>query len=327
MLLAGLFAPAIEAASADRKKMRFAADMAKRGAWREAGYRWGLLLDSAPDDPRLLNNLAVAHEVLGEVERAREFYDRALAANDALPSLRANRGAFERFWSNARPELGWDEEGASFALSPRRAKGKDGKTLAVSVGLPVPPKLSIDEEDSILVASFRHQESDLLDVNRELVRFIRHELRKFTPATVPDISPPPAIPEQSLEDLIANDEFWQYLGRTFDSNIAISGITRYERADVSGFRDVDIVSDVTGQKVRRTQFVEQEEFILVLDLIFMDARDGSLLHRDRLKRGVIFAGLSNDPISAFYELGGTIVEDVLAVVTTRTRQDSRTIYR
>ena len=38
ILLVALSFPPILAAEADRKKMRFAADMARRGAWREATF-------------------------------------------------------------------------------------------------------------------------------------------------------------------------------------------------------------------------------------------------------------------------------------------------
>ena len=45
--------------------LRFASGMAKDGNWREAQYRWQLVLDRQPDNPRVLNNLAVAAEALG----------------------------------------------------------------------------------------------------------------------------------------------------------------------------------------------------------------------------------------------------------------------
>ena len=44
-------------------------------------------------------------------------------------------------------------------------------------------------------------------------------------------------------------------------------------------RSVDYTSPATGQKVRRTQFVEQEEFIYSFDLLFFDGATGELLFR------------------------------------------------
>ena len=60
--------------------------------------------------------------------------------------------------------------------------------------------------------------------------------------------------------LLANREFWQYLSREHGADLIVSGVVTYGRADVSGFRDVDVVSSRTGQKVREMRFVEQEEF-------------------------------------------------------------------
>jgi hypothetical protein len=90
---------------------------------------------------------------------------------------------------------------------------------------------------------------------------------------------------------------------------------------------VDVVSSTTGQKVRQTQFVEQEEFSYVLDVFFIDGATGTLLHRDRMRRNVVYRGTMNDPIHAFYELSESIGDDILAVVTTRTRIEMRTIFR
>ena len=53
------------------------AEMALRGLWREALFRWDRALGDRPGDPRLLNNIAVACEALGQMDRAREMYSRA----------------------------------------------------------------------------------------------------------------------------------------------------------------------------------------------------------------------------------------------------------
>lgn len=59
------------------RELRYAAEMAEQGLWREALFRWERVLRVAPDDPKLLNNIAVAKEALGDREGARAAYDRA----------------------------------------------------------------------------------------------------------------------------------------------------------------------------------------------------------------------------------------------------------
>ena len=88
-----------------------------------------------------------------------------------------------------------------------------------------------------------------------------------------------------------------------------------------------MISAQTGQKVRRSQFVEQERFTYVLDLIFMDGSTGSLRYRDRLQRSAVFPGSQNDPITAFFELSESLREDLLSIIRPRLLQDVRIIFR
>ena len=78
-----------------REEMRFAGEMAEKGLWREALYRWKKVLAVRPDDPRLLNNIAVAEEALGRIEDARRDYRRALELGGArIEPIRTNADLF-----------------------------------------------------------------------------------------------------------------------------------------------------------------------------------------------------------------------------------------
>lgn len=333
LLLAALAAasPAVGAgADEDRRAewLRFAAEMAGNGDWREARYRWERMLVSDPDDPKVLNNLAVAHEVLGDPERAAELYEKSLAQSGNDSRIRENADRAFSFRRAASAEAG-PGRGADRTDTPSPKVSRKGRGSAVSlpVKLPLPARLSVPENGSLLVASFLGRESDLFDTGRELVRFLRTEFRKKTTLRVLDVTPPPAVPEQPLEDFVANAEFWKHLGRTHDADLVVSGVVEFSRRDASGFGEVDMVSPVTGQKVRRTQFVEQEEFAFDVDVMFFDGRTGALLFRDRLRRTALFRGSSNDPLTAFYELAENFAADVLAVVSPRTREETRFIFR
>jgi hypothetical protein len=316
-----------------KQNLRFAARMAESGNWREARYRWELVRQEQSQNPRLLNNLAVASEALGEIDGARDLYERALALSPDDDRIRDNRNRFLRTLQErpAAEDQGEDgEELGDPAETPTAHPGKPtkkGNPLRVSVGIPLAPRLELDELHSVLVASFRAPESSMLDVSREIVRFLRSEFRKKADLDVRDVVPPPAIPEQTVEDLLANHEFWKHLSREYDADLIVSGVVRFGRQDVSGFEEVDVISSTTGQKVRQTQFVEQEEFGYDLDVFFMDGATGTLLFRDRFRRAVIFRGEMNDPLTAFYELSESIAGDVLAVVAPRKRVEARVVFR
>jgi hypothetical protein len=314
-------------APSSREAMVFAADMAERGNWREASFRWELVLDQSGPDAKLLNNLAVAAEAKGELDLANEYYAQALELAGGALEIGENYRRFNRLRELlAQHDEDVDPDDFNTPLPSNDHKPK-GKSIRISVPIPIPPRLDVENFKTLLVASLLADQSTMLDVDREIARFLRGEFRQRTQLEVLDVVPPPAIPEQKLEDLIKNHEFWKHLGREHNADLIVSGVVDYGRLETSGFEDVDIVDSNTGQKVRETRFVEQEEFSYTLDILFMDGSTGSLLFRDRLRRAIRYQGLLNDPIHAFYELGESLSDDIVSVVSTRMRVETRSIFK
>jgi hypothetical protein len=301
--------------------------MAERGNWREASFRWKRLMDQTGPDAKLLNNLAIAAEAMGDMEQAGEFYEQAIDLAGGAAEIGENFRRFNRLRELLAQHDDQAEPAEFDAPIPSNDTNIKGKSIRISVSVPIPPRLDLEGFETLLVASLLADQSTLIEVDREIARFLRGEFRQRTPLKVLDIVPPPAIPEQTLEDLIKNVEFWKHLGREYGADLIVSGVVDYSRVEVSGFEDVDTVDSNTGQKVRETRFVEQEEFSYVLDILFMDGATGSLLFRDRLRRAVRYRGLMNDPIHAFYELGESLSDDIVSVVSTRMRVETRSIFK
>lgn len=59
-------------------ELRFGIDVARRGLWQEARFRFEKALELRPDNAAALNNLAIALEQEGAFDRAREAYEKAL---------------------------------------------------------------------------------------------------------------------------------------------------------------------------------------------------------------------------------------------------------
>jgi hypothetical protein len=310
--------------------MRFAAQMAASGNWREALFRWEQALRLEPDHPRILNNLAAAHEALGDLDRALELYRKALDRSNGDAVIRENASRARDFWNRTRSRNGSAQKGESdepeVSAPSRDRGGRHGGVLRVEVRIPLPPRLDLGGIRTVLVASFRTEDTDLLDANREIVRFLRAEFRKHTSLLVLDVSPPPAVPEQDIEQMAANRAFWSRLAKEHAADLVVSGVVHYARQDASGFQDVDVISPLTGQKVRRTRFVEQERFLFEVEVLFFGS-NGELRFRDRFQRGAVYQGKGNDPVTAFYDLSGTIAGDVLSVVAPRTQVDPRWIFK
>jgi len=72
-------APLAADARADAKKqVEFGITVAQRGLWREAIYRWERATKIDPSYAAAHNNLAIAYEHQGELDKARVAYERAL---------------------------------------------------------------------------------------------------------------------------------------------------------------------------------------------------------------------------------------------------------
>ena len=112
VLVVGLLVAATASAAKGKSKIRrvtaaeqlsFGVDMAKRGLWREALFRFQRARQLDPGMTRVLNNLAVAYEAVGDFDRALEHYKLALAADPGNRDLKKNYARFVEFYQSFRP--------------------------------------------------------------------------------------------------------------------------------------------------------------------------------------------------------------------------------
>jgi Tfp pilus assembly protein PilF len=81
LLIAPLFAPGpLDAAdNSSERQVHFGLDVAQKGLWQEARFRFERAVSLDPDNASAFNNLAVALEQMGEFDKARQAYEKALA--------------------------------------------------------------------------------------------------------------------------------------------------------------------------------------------------------------------------------------------------------
>jgi Flp pilus assembly protein TadD len=77
---------AADARTDAKKQVEFGIAVAQRGLWREAIYRWERAVQIDPKYAEALNDLAIAYEHEGDLEKARVAYEKALEIepNNAL---------------------------------------------------------------------------------------------------------------------------------------------------------------------------------------------------------------------------------------------------
>ena len=79
-------------------QLAFGVDMAKKGLWSEAMFRFQQAERLEPDNPRIQNNLGVASEAAGDYDKALDYYKKALKMDPNSKDLRANYARFVEFY-------------------------------------------------------------------------------------------------------------------------------------------------------------------------------------------------------------------------------------
>jgi Tfp pilus assembly protein PilF len=78
-----------------RAQVDFGINVAQRGLWREAIYRWEKAVQLDPTYAAALNDLAVAYEHEGQLAKAREAYEKALALEPNNAQIKQNYDLFK----------------------------------------------------------------------------------------------------------------------------------------------------------------------------------------------------------------------------------------
>ena len=87
-------APDSKTAAGSRQEVAFGVDVARKGLWEEARFRFEKAIAADPDNPDALNNLAVALEQQGDFEKAREAYEKALKLKPGSVYIQQNFDLF-----------------------------------------------------------------------------------------------------------------------------------------------------------------------------------------------------------------------------------------
>ena len=99
LLVAGtaVFAtPAVADARADaRSQVEFGISVAQKGLWREAIYRWEKATEIDPTYAAAFNDLGIAYEHEGQLDKARKAYEKAIALDANNSQIRQNYDLFK----------------------------------------------------------------------------------------------------------------------------------------------------------------------------------------------------------------------------------------
>jgi Flp pilus assembly protein TadD len=83
-----------DARSEAKEQVEFGIRVAQRGLWREAVYRWQRAVTIDPTYAAAHNNLAIAYEHEGELDKARQSYEKATELDPGNAMIRQNFDLF-----------------------------------------------------------------------------------------------------------------------------------------------------------------------------------------------------------------------------------------
>jgi type IV pilus assembly protein PilF len=90
-----------------KSQVEFGINVAQRGLWREAIYRWERATELDPTYAAAYNDLAIAYEHEGQLEKARKAYEKAIELDPNNTQVRQNYELFKEI--NDRTSQGKDK--------------------------------------------------------------------------------------------------------------------------------------------------------------------------------------------------------------------------
>jgi Flp pilus assembly protein TadD len=80
----------------------YGSEMARKGFWREALFRYQKAAAENPNDARIQNNLAVAYESIGDTSRALAAYKHALELAPQDAKIKRNYARFAEYYTSVQ---------------------------------------------------------------------------------------------------------------------------------------------------------------------------------------------------------------------------------
>ena len=174
--------PSFADARSDAKaQVEFGINVAQRGLWREAIYRWEKAVELDPTYAAAFNDLAIAYEHEGQLDKARKAYEKALELEPNNAQIRQNYELFKEIndRTSQRQRKAVGSRSAAVAAALRRAARSRAAPsyFEIPIETPIQPKLDVSAFQRVLVAGFVAGGTDDVDANQETVRLLRSQLR------------------------------------------------------------------------------------------------------------------------------------------------------
>ena len=144
VLLLGAASSAVAAPAGVGPQLKFGTQMAQRGLWNEALFRFRQAERLEPANARVLNNIAVALEAVGKFEEAQTTYQRAVQVDPRNNEVKKNLARFVEFYQGYKIQ----PKSAAPASPAPTAPAPPSDTVPPPAPVPPPPTIAPTPEPS-----------------------------------------------------------------------------------------------------------------------------------------------------------------------------------
>jgi hypothetical protein len=225
----------------------------------------------------------------------------------------------------------------------------------IPIETPIRPKLDVSAFQRVFVAGFISGGSDDVDGNLETTRLLRSQLRTKSELRVIDADVLPlmdvaldaregsgggsqtaaAIKEDSdlevYQHVFANVEYWKRIGEEYQQPLIVTGTVMFAPQARSGIvqRDQEVYDSFGRRRVVPVRtYMERKGFVLRPRFIFIDGRNGTVLHSENFREEILYNANQTSPaLSSYFELMDRLIPSFLSTLSSQRIRGTRILLQ
>jgi hypothetical protein len=226
----------------------------------------------------------------------------------------------------------------------------------IPIETPIRPKLDVSAFQRVFVAGFIAGGTEDVDGNLETTRLLRSQLRTKSELRVidADVLPlmevalegregsngdngtqPSSIKEDSdleaYEHVFANVEYWKRIGEEYQQPLIVTGTVMFAPQARSGIvqRDQEVYDSFGRRRVVPVRtYMERKGFVLRPRFIFIDGRNGTILHSENFREEILYNANQTSPaLSSYFELMDRLIPSFLSTLSSQRIRGTRILLQ
>ncbi len=201
----------------------------------------------------------------------------------------------------------------------------------VTIEVPVKPKIDVSDYNSLMVAKFLCDGDTRMDLDAEIVRYLKKMLLRTLKLEVVKGEAPSLPLGRGGQSIFEVPGYWTDLGGRFDSDLILSGSVAFSNEDRSGYEQIDLRNYQGGYRRdmgyspynTRTIFIEKTGFFLNLEVHLLNGRTGEEVFTDKFYQEIVYSGDGPDDLSVFFMMMDKMAPQITGIMAERKTRVTR----